>query len=200
LFADDQEEPINMKWLLSSLIFLVSTLAFAQKQVAPPPKPADDGPSIEVTMKFIEDKLNAVGTINFILYLHDGVTGIDWSNKRSWGISNVVADPNTCFIKYHYKWVHVGQVVKDNDITLGFKWVKNIAVTPVDLLIHNADVKAGHPERSIRSDPPVFALVAKFSNGNNQEFDFYDESMANRVAKAMARGAEICGGGSKALF
>src|SRR3984885_7631631 len=177
---------MNMKWLLSSLIFLVSAVAFAQSQVAPPPKPADDGQTIEATMKFIEDKLNAIGRVDIVVYLNDGVRGTDWSNKRTWEISKVVADPKTCFMKYHYKWIHVGQVLRDNDITLGFKWVRSIAVTPMDPLLHNADAKAGHPERSERSVPPVFVLVAKFANGNNQQFEFFDESMANRVAKAMA--------------
>jgi len=38
------------------------------KAVPPPPKPADEGPSLEVTMKFIQDKLNDIGPVTHGLF------------------------------------------------------------------------------------------------------------------------------------
>jgi hypothetical protein len=49
-----------------------------QKETAPPaPKPAAEEPSLEETMKLIQDKLNDVGPMNFAEYIHD--------NASRWG-------------------------------------------------------------------------------------------------------------------
>ena len=54
---------------------MCAALAQGKKNVAPPPKPADEGPSLEVTMKFMEDKLNDVGALNLVVYSQGEAVG-----------------------------------------------------------------------------------------------------------------------------
>jgi membrane-associated protease RseP (regulator of RpoE activity) len=72
----------------------------AQQTVPPPPKPADDGPSLEVTMKFIQDKLNDIGPLRYSV----GRRAVDADRDSVFGetdeITNVVADPQRCTISY----------------------------------------------------------------------------------------------------
>jgi hypothetical protein len=44
-------------------LLLCTAAAVSQTAIAPPPRPADSGPTVAVTMKFIQDKLNDVGTV-----------------------------------------------------------------------------------------------------------------------------------------
>src|SRR5580700_11220871 len=74
-----------MKRGLMAIGFAVLAVSWAlaqqKKSVLPPPKPADEGPSLEVTMKFIQDKLNDVGAVNYATYTHDNAAGNDWTNQ-----------------------------------------------------------------------------------------------------------------------
>jgi hypothetical protein len=88
--------------LAASLLCGVAFTLTAQQTVAPPPKPAESGPSLAVTMKFIQDKMNDQGKINYALYTHDNSSDEDWPVYQiSIEISNVIANPATCRITWH---------------------------------------------------------------------------------------------------
>jgi hypothetical protein len=167
-----------------------AALAQEKKNVPLPPKPADDRPSLEVTMKFIQDKLNAVGPVNLVAYVHDNVAGNDWTNQSKTEFTKVVADPGACRIGYH---------VGDYDGRFLLKDIEDIIVMPVEQRMKEVATANGHPSWSYRVDPPVFALhVRKFDDKVAAAvFLFFDEQLANRVAKAMVHAVELCGGGSR---
>jgi hypothetical protein len=74
-----------MKRSLLTMCFAVLTVSGAlaqQKKAVPPPKPAD-GPSLEVTMKFIQDKMNDVGPVNYVEYNHDNVAARKFITQRT---------------------------------------------------------------------------------------------------------------------
>lgn len=82
----------------------------------------DDGPSLEVAMKFIQDKLNAVGPLNYAS-LQFGTT---YQFKME--VTKVIADPRGCRIDYHWYlrktggvYGEGGLVMKDRDYELPFK-------------------------------------------------------------------------------
>jgi len=70
-----------------------AALAQEKKTVPPPPKPADEGPSLEVTMKFIQDKMNDHGTVGYVV-TNSSLNGVLFRNYHV--ISDVVADASTC--------------------------------------------------------------------------------------------------------
>jgi hypothetical protein len=84
-----------------SCAVLLSGPAFAQQPVAPPPQPADNGPSLAATMQFIQTKLQERGRLSYPIYVHDHADGKDAIHQSSGDLSNIVADPATCRINYH---------------------------------------------------------------------------------------------------
>jgi hypothetical protein len=183
------------------MICFAAGVALAQQNVPPPPKPPDNGPSLADTMKFIQEKLNGLGPINFVVFAHDDVAGNDWTYQRKVEISNLVADSHSCIVQYHFTVTDNGTVRANLDAGIPLKAVENIIVTPEGQRLRETDTAEGHPSYSSRVEPPVFVLkTVRSNNGGLNEFYFPDEDLANRVAKAMVHAVELCGGGNKEPF
>jgi len=180
-------------------ILALAAMGWAVAQdVPPPPKPADEGPSLEATMKFLQDKLP--GQVNYIVYVHDNLAGTDGTESRSDGTSSVYADAGHCRVGYHGRHTVDGASVAEGDQRVLLKQVEDITVMPVEQQLQQASAKAGHPERSSKIEPTVFVLLVNISGGGVHEFNFYDETLCHRVAKALQHAVELCGGGSKEPF
>jgi hypothetical protein len=122
-------------------------------------------------------------------------------------LSDVSADAGGCSISFHWRFdtgnqSQTGIVEKDSEVFL--KLVQEITVTQWDLLLQQGSAKAGHPEVSVSVEPAVFLVVLKATAGSpstqNMRFNFYDEDMANRVAKALQHAVDLCGGGHQEPF
>jgi hypothetical protein len=178
-------------------VLAVSPASTQQKKaVPPPPKPDDGGPSLEVTMKFIQDKMNSIGPVNYAVYFHDNATGADWTKRSKFEVTQMVAEAPACAITYHEK----GWPAAESESSSGFflKNVEDVVVMPMEQYQQEAAAAAGHPSWSSRVDPPVFVLKVRESDvkGTNN-FDFFDEQLPNRVARAIVHAVELCGGGGK---
>jgi hypothetical protein len=181
-----------------AVLVVSATLAQEKKTVPPPPKPTDEGPSLEVTMKFIQDKLSGVGPLNFVIYAHDNVAGTDGPVKATDELANVSADASACRITYDWKAVRDTRTIENFKAWLSLKDVGDIVVMPYETFQEENNAAGGHPEYSFRVAPPVFVLKVKRTDAKRSNFvDFSDEQLANRVAKAMVHAVELCGGGSK---
>jgi len=186
-----------------------AALAQGKKALPPPPKPADDGASLEVTMKFIQDKMNDQGPV-----FTEMSSNLNPMPSRSYSLlSDVVADVSTCTL-------HVKRKVSAPDgawenvetSTIPFKDVDSIAVESAQDMANRQAAENGHPEVSVSYRPDVYGLSLKFhrvstngkeppqSGDSTGQFSFRDEQTANRIAKAMQRAVELCGGGSKDPF
>jgi hypothetical protein len=185
---------------LRILFALVATCAVVRAQdVPPPPRPADTGPSLYETMKFITDKIGGQGPVNFIDYFHDSTNGSDWTNKFTSELTNVRANAEGCRIDYHVRFTRDGQVLLEKDAAILLKDVAEVAVKTNEQAAKEANSEVGHPEWTHRVDPRVFILEVRGKTAPN-DFDLYDESLANRIAKALVHAVELCGGGSKEPF
>jgi hypothetical protein len=188
------------RWLMTmcfAALMVSGALAQQKKTVPPPPKPADPGPSLEVTMKFIQEKLD-VGPVNFAAYVHDNAVGNDWTNQFKIEITNIAANAGTCRISYHLKNGINGAAGQDADFWFLLNTVPDVAVMPIEPALKEADTGGGHPTWNSRVEPPVFVLrVHRTDIKGNNDFYFFDEQMANRVAKALVHAVELCGGGGK---
>jgi hypothetical protein len=184
-------------------VFLVvltvsATSAQEKKTVPPPPKPADEGPSLEVTMKFIQEKFNSAGPVNHIVYYHDNVEDRDWAIKWNIEITRVNADAGACRVDFHRRVEEDESVTENADHSFVLKDVQEIAVMTMEQIKKNAATTHGQPAWSFKVDPPVFVLqVRKQGMKETDEFPLFDEQLANRLAKAMVHAVELCGGGSK---
>jgi YD repeat-containing protein len=167
----------------------------SQQQAPPAPKSADGGPSLEVTMKLIENKMNRIGPVKFVTFTHDGDTGNVWTNRHMEEYSKVSADTAACIVNFHYKEVLGGTVKQDKHAWIPLKGVNNIIVLPAAQYLNELDSANGHPSWNSRVDPPVFYLkLAQFNAYDNSALIFLNEDLANRVAKAMVHAVELCGG------
>lgn len=186
---------LTLTFCVAWLAALAAGGARAQQNVAPPPKPADDGPSLADTMKFIQDKLNGQGPLNYIYYSHDGVHP-DARYSSSVEISKVVADPKTCHIAYHSRQLVDGEST-DRDGGFDFKDIEKIVVVSAEQVSNDYDAelaaKFGGAASKTKYIPPEFYIHALKTRGEvGGRLFFLDQDLANRVAKAMLHAVELC--------
>ncbi len=156
-------------------------------------------------MKFIQDKMNEQGKINYALYTHDNALGTDWPVYQiSVEASNVVADPATCSITWHKTTTNNGAVNGNGDFSLDLRNVLSVEVSTSVKEAKREDTARGNPALDKRQDPPYFVVLAQSLDNAGKTVGtplfFSSEDTANRVAKAMTHAVELCGGGSKEPF
>jgi hypothetical protein len=190
---------LRIVFVLPFALLLISQ-AVAQQPVAPPPMPAGEGPSLAVTMQFIQDKLSHLGVVNYVAYNHDNADGQDWITRFSTEDTQITADPATCRVGYHEKRIKDEKVTSDADFWFNLGELQDVIVTPREQVLKKVNTAAGHPTWDARIDPPLFMLVARKSETTEWYFYIFDQDLANRIAKAMVHGIELCGGGSKSPF
>jgi hypothetical protein len=192
-------------FFLTASLFAATVLA--QQSVPPPPQPAADqpaaaspdalkGPSLEVTMKFIQDKLNEIGKVNYNVTFYDAAGNFNGGSRISVEKNNVVADPGKCQISYH-AWVEIdGKVQPQSNYNFFLRDVRSITVIKAEKWIQEYGAGTSNPGGSVGVTPDTFFLVVKQTKGKEDRFAL-DEVMANRIAKAMIHAVELCGAGSQ---
>ncbi len=184
------------------LAFNINPL-IAQTSVTPPPKPAGSasGPALDVTMKFISDKLSALGTVDYTITAKNSNTGQTWQNANSYLITNVRADATTCYVGYHGKGVRDSQIVSDQDSGFFLRDVLDVIVEPETQFFTEQSAASGNPNViTTATSPALTALIVRRPNNVINSFPMKDSSMADRLAKALNHAVELCGGGNKEPF
>ena len=182
-----------MRYLATIAVLTIAGGSWAQ-DVAPPPKPSDS-PSLEVTMKFIEDKVTDENNHKYTSFVSDpSQGGTEWNNQFSIEITNFVADPKACRISFHWRSEINGGIADDSEYSLTLKDVRDIVVMPQEANQQQIDARNGHPGWTSRIQPNLFTLVARRPKGLENAFLFSSEELAGRVAKAMIHAVELCGG------
>ena len=171
--------------------------AIAPQGAAPAGAQTNSGPSLADTMKFIQDKLNALGTVNFAGYVHDASNNTDGVQKFSTTISNVVTNPSACSLSYHRLVYNSGRKEHNEDVVINLREVQNISVLPDEQDWQMYLVRTGDSTKTVKDVPNIIALVFKLNNGKDPTIRFYEQEMADRVAKALVHAVELCGGGPK---
>jgi hypothetical protein len=181
-------------------VVMATATALAQQSVPPPPQPAADkpaGPSLDVTLKFIQDKLNTIGTVNFAGYVHDSANNTDGVQKFSATISNAATNPGMCTLSYHRLVINNGSREHDENMLINLRDVQSISVLPDEQDWQMYLVRIGETTKTVKDVPEISALVIKLNNGKDPTLRFYEQDLADRVAKAMVHAVELCGGGPK---
>lgn len=167
---------------------LVVSAALAQEK--PTPKTADDGPSLEVTMKFIQDKMNDQGTVGFVEVRSDLSRAIF---RNYWRISDVVTDASTCTMRATKRMttqieVQDGFTYREGDnvvsgdalhrgridtSTSSFKAVQSIAVESAQDAHNRQWADAAHPDVTSSITPTVYLLSLQAAT--NDGFSFHSQ-------------------------
>lgn len=175
-------------------LMLITSAALAQA-VPVPPKPADSGPSLEATMRFIEDKLNDQGKVSYTLSF-ETAGEVQESGRIEQEISDVKANPATCELAWKTKYSWNGELKANNPRGFSFRTIEKLRVITEDDHWRELEEKTGAKVKHF-TNPPVFLIIAFPASGGGHFFYFREDEIANRVAKAMVHAVELCGGGSK---
>jgi len=183
------------------LLAFAATPLLTQTSVAPPPKPAGSGPALDVTMKFIIDKIGDLGTVNYTVFAQNTTSGTTWSNVNSYAITNVHTDGSNCYVGYHGKGLRDGVVVSDIDAGFYLKDVLDVIVQPEQQFFTEQSAQQGSPNVvTTGTNPALTALVVRRAHNVVNSFPIADGNMADRLAKAITHAVELCGGGNKDPF
>lgn len=152
-------------------------------------------PLLSDTMQFIQDKLKERGRMNFTVYTHDNANGKDYIDQLSSEASNIVADPAACTISFHSNRKRNGAVATDSDVSISLRDVRDVVVMPEEQDMKQRYAASGRPTWNPKDDQQMFLVVLRRDGNQASGFLFADEEMAIRVAKAVRRAIELCGGG-----
>ena len=159
--------------------------------------PITNGPTLEVTMKFIQDKLGEVGTVNFAGYVHDSADNTDGVQKFSSTTSDIVANPGACSLSYHRLVINNGRKEHNENVLINLRDVQSVAVLPDEQDWQMYLVKTGDTTKTVKDVPDIYVLNIKLPRGVDHSIRIYEQEMADRIAKAMVHAVELCGGGSR---
>jgi hypothetical protein len=150
--------------LCAVALAVVAAWAQQKKSVPPPPKPADDGPSLEVTIKFIQDRLSEQGQLFYSVRGHDTQSGQDTAPiQYSFQATSFTFDPGDCRFERHYNLGY--QLPAANWVTNNDNWLSGVLQSIKQVQVTSAidwwtqELAAeGHPAQTARVQPPFFVL------------------------------------------
>jgi hypothetical protein len=184
-----------MKVALWGVVFVAALVA---QHTAPPV--ALDEPGLQDTMKFIEERLDAIGRVNYVAYRHDDRNPNSHAVEilsLSAEITHPRASSDGCRIDFH-AWTSLGgQVTFDRDTGFALKDIREVALLPMDEKMSEANQKARRPAATYHVTPLVFAVTARSRDGHDYPFLLYQRALSIRLTRALSHAVELCGGGSE---
>jgi hypothetical protein len=147
-------------------------------------------------MKFIQDTLNGVGKVSFVVFGRNTRNGSTFQNNYSEEIDNVAANPGQCIV--HLRWTEWlnGSSDRNEGAEYSLRDVTSVTVEPMQQTITHDNALEGNPNMvALSSDPPVTDLSIHRVDGEANFFGFTtDANLANNVKEALDHAAKLCGG------
>lgn len=172
------------------VLLAFAAAGMAQTAVPPPPKPADSGPSLAVTLQFIQEKVNSIGAVNWNAFAATS----EAPHRTSVEVTIPSIDPSSCTMSYRYQEPPTSAGYTE---TLAFADVEDVTVGPWEQYIDRVNAAANVAS----TQPPTLYLAFNRPNKKgHMGLFFQDASLADRVAKAITHAVELCGGGNKEPF
>jgi len=180
--------------LLLAIVFCLAALEVwaQQKKSVQPLEPANEWGSLDGTMKFISESLNAVGPVSYASHGHDSDNGHSWTNHFTDQASGVFPNAFACRINYHWKTVQDGKVLMDAKVGFLLKDVQRVDVLTRQQYFNEQNLLGGHPSWSAKVEPVVFVVRVQRPAHVENHFVLVDKKLADRVAKAITHAAALC--------
>jgi hypothetical protein len=136
---------------------------------------------LDMTMQFIQHKLNNLGDVSFLVYNGGRFQLFNYE------FSDVATDQNQCLISFTERISRDRTVVENLRPELPPRDFQDAVVMPY----------TQYATDSTSTDPPITMLRVRSLNGAPPQFlPFTDAAVADRVARALTRAAGLCGGGT----
>jgi hypothetical protein len=150
--------------------------------------------NLKDTMKEIQDGLNNVGPVGYVLKYHNDTTGEDKPMSYRVETSKVSADPNTCFLIYEQR-TFLNAAHQDTGSVVQLTGVKRIVVRTMEQEVKDSSILTDHPGFSVQSSPPVFVVEpVRVDSNEKSAFFFLNHAQADKMAHALIHAAELCDG------
>ena len=148
-------------------------------------------------MAVIQKELVAVGKLNFVVQVSNADE--KGSSSISEQLSNVVTDPATCTIHYHFWKMMHGNVENDDDVSLDLHKMQGVWTMSAEQYFKKVEAKEGPSPDGDRGyymkfDPTMYVVVMRISDDDEEGLPFTDEKQAGRVGEAMTQAVQLCGG------
>jgi hypothetical protein len=154
-----------------------------------------DSSSLAQSMQFVANTVSSLGAVSFTGAVHDSSNNTGWTYSRAVTISNFRADPASCTLYFHFSEVTPGNPPTEKDGWIPFHQVQQTKVMTLDQEVNEITAKQGHPTWLVTHSPEIYVVSAVRPDGTTNDLDFYDLAMAQRVAVAVRRATQLCGGG-----
>jgi hypothetical protein len=152
------------------------------------------GPGLDETLSFVADKISSQGRVTFVVTPTNtvGLKTTTQNREGSEEYTRVSPNPTTCTLSMDRSRPGAGT----SNSRLSLLRIGKIEVMSVEEAIDRENARSGHPESRVTVTPPTFVLLITTSDGDRRELLFINETLADRVAKAMVHAAELCGAGA----
>jgi len=180
------------------------------QQPANQPAQAADGPSLQDTMKSIQDQLNAIGTVSYVeTNMMPATAGTDATEMKigmKVAMSNAVADPGHCRLSFHLQVtaqsldqdVPSDPSVAESDGLLNISDIKNVTVEPYQTYENELYAKIPGTRLTVSISPAIPYLIMHTVIGTDGGmFYFNNDDDANRAAKVLTHAIELCSDAQK---
>ena len=158
--------------------------------------------SLEVTLKFIQEKMMQHPENNYVTFVHSTANNSDWTETFKAKISEISFNIQNCLLSFHWHAERNGETTSDvPNAGIPFRQVVKAEIMTMAQSTSKANAETGRPEVvCTQTNPELFVLRVIRQDGTYNVLNFEDEDTANRVAKAIMHAAELCGGGEKSPF
>jgi hypothetical protein len=151
-------------------------------------------PSLRDTARLLQEQLNAVGPLSYVLHRRDSGSG-KVSEVHMWAYASnvkilVYKKPKIgvqCLFSYHDKETQNDEVIEDRDLGVLLNDIDQVSVKPV--VVIDQDL---HPSLRSTITTPVFRMDLHSSDGGDNVLFFSSQELANDIAKAIRHAAELC--------
>lgn len=154
-----------------------------------------DTASLDQTARYIVSAITSYGAVAFTSTVHDSSDNHQWSYNRSVTLSNVRSEPDDCTVKFHFTEETPGHPTVDKEAGIPFQQTREVRVMTLDEEVDQINADSGHPTWLVTSQPEVYVVHVIRSDGKTNDVDFNDLAGAQRLATAIRRAAQLCGGG-----
>ena len=191
----------------------LALLLLSYPAVAQQPTPSGSGPTLAVTMQFLQEKLGGQGQIRFAQHELMSPSGDTWDSNTSIEVTSVRASPQACSLKYHFKQIDTykdpnfritnakgkvlkaGAPIENEEHELVLSTVIGIhALAAGEYLSDGVQATANGVAQTVTftTDPPVFVVTVQTPEKLKKVFFFPDQQIAERVGKAMQHAVDLC--------
>lgn len=163
---------------------------------------AGRGPSLAETLDFLRGVLEQNGSISHTMTFNSTANGSSVTIVHSFALSEISTTPADCNLAYHQEEKLNGQALSLPDaLGVPFREVSEVTLVDAAAEWNLSFAKAGYPDLvAVAANPLVTKLRIVRTNGTENDFLFYDRSLAERFAKAARHAAQLCGGLKRAPF